>query len=197
MPSGPYNLANLEAVQGRDAEAEKHYRRALEIDDQFFLAKVNLALLLNRLGRNAEAELLLREAVAAQPANAGAAFNLGLLLAEEGKSAEAESALRAALAADPTLAPAAYNLAVLVAPREPAEAVELCRRAAEAQPDDPRYAWTLAYFQNGTGDRAGATRTLEDLSPPPRVRGRGPAPCRDPRAGGQAGRVGERPAAGP
>jgi len=163
MPSGPYNLANLEATQGRYPEAEKHYRRAIEIDDQFFLAKTNLALLLSQQGRNTEAETLLREAVAAQPNNAGAAFNLGLLLAEEGKTAEAERALRAALKADPTLAAAAYNLAVLVAPRQPAEAVELSRKAAEARPDEPRYAWTLAYFQDRAGDRAGAVRTLEEL----------------------------------
>ena len=163
MPSGPYNLANLEATQGRFPEAEKHYRRAIEIDDQFFLAKTNLALLLNQLGRNTEAETLLREAVAAQPNNAGAAFNLGLLLAEEGKTAEAERALRAALKADPTLAAAAYNLAVLVAPRRPAEAVELSRKAAEARPDETRYAWTLAYFQDRAGDRPGAARTLEEL----------------------------------
>ncbi len=163
MPSGPYNLANLEANQGRYAEAEKHYRRAIEIDDQFFLAKANLALLLNQLGRNTEAETLLREVVAAQPSSAEAAFNLGLLLAEGGNTAEAEQVLRAALKADPTLAAAAYNLAVLVAPRKPAEAVELSRKAAQARPDEPRYAWTLAYFQDRTGDRSGAARTLEDL----------------------------------
>ena len=163
MPSGPYNLGNLETTMGRYAEAEKQYRRAIEIDDQFFLAKTNLALLLDQQGRNTEAETLLREAVAAQPNNAGAAFNLGLLLAEEGKTVEAEQALRAALTADPTLAAAAYNLAVLVAPRRPSEAVELSRTAAEARPDEPRYAWTLAYFQDRAGDRSGAARTLEDL----------------------------------
>jgi tetratricopeptide (TPR) repeat protein len=163
MPSGPYNLANLETSQGRYAEAEKHYRRALEIDDQFFLAKTNLAMLLAQLGRIAEAEPLLREVFAQQPNNAGSAFNLGLLLAEEGKTAEAEKALRVALKADPTLAAAAYNLAVLVAPRRPAEAVDLARKAAEARPDEPRYAWTLAYFQDRGGDRAGAARTLEEL----------------------------------
>ena len=163
MPSGPYNLGNLEMLQGRAADAEKHYRRALEIDGQFFLARTNLALLLNRSGRNAEAEALLREAASAQPDNAGAAFNLGLLLAEVGKTAEAETALRAALKADPTMAAAAYNLAVLVAPRRPTEAVELARRAVQAHPEEARYAWTLAFFQDRAGDREGAVRTLESL----------------------------------
>ncbi|MCU0293583.1 MAG: tetratricopeptide repeat protein [Thermoanaerobaculaceae bacterium] len=163
MPSGPYNLANLEVLQGRDAEAEQHYRRTLGIDGQFFPAKSNLALLLARTGRTAEAEGLLREIHAEQPGNAGVAFNLGLLLAERGNAAEAETALRAALAADPTMAAAAYNLAVLLAPRRPAEAVELSRRAAQARPEEPRYAWTLAYYQAASGDQAGAARTLEEL----------------------------------
>ena len=163
MPSGPYNLANIEVIQGRYAEAEKHYRRALQIDDQFFPAKSNLALLLNRQGRNAEAAVLLREIVVAQPGNAGAAFNLGLLLAEEGKNGEAEDALRAALKADPTLAAAAYNLAVLLGPHRPSEAMALSRKASDARPDEPKYAWTLAYFQDRMGDRSGATRTLEAL----------------------------------
>jgi tetratricopeptide (TPR) repeat protein len=163
MPSGPYNLANLDVAEGRYAEAEQHYRRAILIDDQFAAAKSNLALLLSRLGRNDEAALLLREVVAAEPGNATASFNLGLLLAEEGKAAEAERSLRAALKADPLMAAAAYNLAVLVAARRPAEAIALSRRAAEARPDEPKYAWTLAYYQSATGDRAGATRTLEEL----------------------------------
>ena len=163
MPSGPYNLANLEMLQGRYAEAEQHYRRALAIDDQFVAARSNLALLLSRLGRNSEAAVLLREVVAAQPGDAVAAFNLGLLLAQEGKTAEAERLLRAALKADPGMAGAAYNLAVLVAARRPAEALALSRRAAQARPDEPKYAWTMAYYQARTGDRSGARRTLEDL----------------------------------
>jgi tetratricopeptide (TPR) repeat protein len=61
------------------------------------------------------------------------------------------------------LAAAAYNLAVLTAPRQLAEAVALSRKAAEARPDEPRYAWTLAYFQDRAGDRVSAVRTLEDL----------------------------------
>jgi tetratricopeptide (TPR) repeat protein len=163
MPSGRYNWAILEQNLGRPDLAEKQYRRALAIDDQFFLAQVNLALLLNRQGKNAEAEQLLKAALRMNPRNAGVAFNLGLLLAEEGKTAEAEAVLRTALKADPTMAPAAYNLAVLVAPKNGAEALELSRRAAELRPEEPRFAYTLAFYQRQRGDMAGAARTLEQL----------------------------------
>ncbi|HYB73218.1 MAG TPA: tetratricopeptide repeat protein, partial [Candidatus Sulfotelmatobacter sp.] len=163
MPSGRYNWAILEQNLGRPDLAEKQYRRALAIDDQFYLAQVNLALLLNGQGKNAEAERLLQAALRLNPRNADVAFNLGLLLAEEGKTTEAEAALRTALRADPAMAPAAYNLAVLVGSRNGAEAVELSRRAAELRPEEPRYAYTLAFYQRQRGDAAGAARTLEQL----------------------------------
>jgi Flp pilus assembly protein TadD len=163
LPSGPYNLGNLYAAQGRPADAERQYRRALAIDDQLFMAKGNLAMLLAGSGRLDEAERLLREAHAAQPGQAGISFNLGLLLAEVGKRDEAERLLRQALVADPDLAPAAFNLAVMVGERRPAEAVTLARRAAALRPDDARYAFTLGYFQARAGDPSGAATTLEAL----------------------------------
>jgi len=163
MPSGRYNWAILEQNLGSTEEAEKQYCKALATDDQFYLARVNLALLLNQEGRNAEAEEMLRQALKTRPDDAATAFNLGLLLAEEGKSKYAETALRTALKANPQMAQAAYNLAVLVAKEQPAEALELSRKAAELRPEEPKYAFTLAYYQAQNRDVAGAAKTLEDL----------------------------------
>ncbi len=163
LPSGPYNLGNLDVALGRPAEAERQYRRAIAIDDQLFAAKANLAMLLAGQGRLEEGETLLRQARAARPRDASLAFNLGLLLAERGKREEAEQALRAALEADPRLAAAAYNLAVMVGESRPREAVALARQAAEAEPGVARYAWTLGYFQSRSGDLRGAAETLEPL----------------------------------
>jgi tetratricopeptide (TPR) repeat protein len=163
LPSGPYNLGNLDAALGRTAEAVRQFRRAIAIDDQFFAAKANLAMLLAGQGRLEEAETLLRQARMTRPDDASLAFNLGLLLAERGKRDEAEQALRAALTADPRLGAAAYNLAVMVGERRPAEAVPLARKALEAEPDVARYAWTLGYFQARSGDLRGAAETLEPL----------------------------------
>jgi Flp pilus assembly protein TadD len=163
LPSGPYNLGNLDLALSRPADAERQYRRALQIDDQLFMAKANLAMLLASGGRLEEAERLLREAHAAQPRQAGLAFNLGLLLAEAGRRDEAEKALREALAADPGLAAAAFNLAVLVAPTRLPEALRLARQAAALRPEEARYAWTLAFYQSRSGDLKGAEATLEAL----------------------------------
>jgi tetratricopeptide (TPR) repeat protein len=163
LPSGPYNLGNLYAAMDRPAEAERQYRRALELDDRFLMAKANLARLLAAGGRLDEAEALLREAHAAQPRHAGFSLTLGLLLAEQGKRGEAERLLRASLAADPRLAAAAFNLAVLIGETRPSEAVEAARRAASLRPEEPRYAFTLAFYQVRTGELRGAAQTLEAL----------------------------------
>jgi tetratricopeptide (TPR) repeat protein len=163
LPSGPYNLGNVYAALGRAADAERQYRRAIAIDDQLFMAKANLAVLIAADGRLDEAEALLRAAHAAQPGQAGISFNLGLLLAEAGERDEAERLLRAALAADPRLAAAAFNLAVLVGEGRPTEAVKLLRSATTLRPDEPRYAWTLAFYQALAGDLGGAVGTLEAL----------------------------------
>ena len=148
LPSGPYNLGNLRAAEGHPAEAEREYRRALQIDGQFHPARVNLALLLAEQGRDAEAEQLLGEVHAANPREAMVALDLGLLLAERGKRQEAEAALRAALAADPRLASAAFNLAVLLGEARAGEAARYARLAAELRPDDPAYLEARRFYED-------------------------------------------------
>ena len=59
--------------------AERAYRQALEVDDLFYPAKMNLAVLLAGQQRTAESERLLREVLVAYPDNADAAYSLGLL----------------------------------------------------------------------------------------------------------------------
>jgi predicted Zn-dependent protease len=61
------------------------------------------------------------------------------------------------------MAAAAFNLAVLVGEKRPSEAVPLAHQAATLRPEEPRYAWTLAFFQARSGDLRGAAETLEAL----------------------------------
>jgi tetratricopeptide (TPR) repeat protein len=163
MPSGRYNRANYEMNRGNFAEAEKQFRKALEMDDQFYMAAVNLSLMLNRQGRNEEAAALLEKSLRSNPHSASIAFNLGLLLAEVGKNKQAEDMLRKAWQEDPRMAAAAYNLAVLVGARDPREAAELCAKAAELRPDAPKYAYSLAYYQLQQKQDKAAIVTLENL----------------------------------
>ncbi|MBD3851483.1 MAG: tetratricopeptide repeat protein [Acidobacteria bacterium] len=105
-----HNLGNLAARLGDAAEAERYYRAAVSIDDLFYPAKANLAVLLNARGQNDEAEALLRSILEAYPEQHDVAYSLGLLLAEMGRYIEAESYLARAAAGMPDHPGAARNL---------------------------------------------------------------------------------------
>ncbi len=105
-----HNLGNLAARLGDAAEAERFYRIAVSIDDLFYPAKANLAVLLNARGQNDEAEALLRSILEAFPEQLDVAYSLGLLLAEMGRYVEAESYLARAAAGMPGHAGAQRNL---------------------------------------------------------------------------------------
>jgi Flp pilus assembly protein TadD len=157
-----YNLGNLHLERGDPAAAALRYRKALALRPDHVASLVNLSMAEARLGRLAEAEAALREAIRLQPREASAHFNLGLLFAERQKPAEARVALRRALELDPRNAAAAYNLAVLVA-ESPKEAASLAGRAAGIAPEDPRYAFTQAFYLEKAGDAKGAERVLRGL----------------------------------
>ena len=127
------------------------------------LALVNAALAHAGLGESGKAEQRLNEALRIAPDSAAARFNLGLLKAEQGELPAAEKNLKEAFQADPQLAGAAYNLCVITANDRPAEAREWCRKAAALRPREPKYAWTLAFYQRQGGDTAAAVATLDGL----------------------------------
>jgi tetratricopeptide (TPR) repeat protein len=114
FPQGGLNLGNLYSRLGDPAKAEDHYRQAIAVDDLFFPAKQNLAVLLNAQGRNREAEKLLREVLDAYPDNHEAAYSLGLLLVEMGQPQVAVAWLERAAKGMPSHARLHYNLALLL-----------------------------------------------------------------------------------
>jgi tetratricopeptide (TPR) repeat protein len=157
-----YNLGNLHLERGDPTAAGDRYRKALALRPDHVASLVNLSMAEARLGRLDDAEAALREAIRVQPREASAHFNLGLLLAERQRPTEARDALRRSLDLDPRNAAAAYNLAVLVA-GSPSEAAALAGRAAGIAPQDPRYAFTQAFYLEKAGDAAGAERALRAL----------------------------------
>ena len=88
---------------------------------------------------------------------------MGLLKAEKNEPKQAEAYLKKAIKADPQMAQAAYNLCIITAKDRINEAVAWCRKAAELRPQDPGYAYTLAFYLNQKGDRNEAIRTLKAL----------------------------------
>ena len=92
-PSAHYNLAASLARSGEFAEAERHFRVALEKkpNTQTF---TGLGITLWEQGRPDEAIVSLRKAIDADPKNAAAYDHLGTLLIQQGKLEEAASTYR-------------------------------------------------------------------------------------------------------
>ena len=124
---------------------------------------VNEAMGYARMGENQKANDALQKALKIAPENAAANFNMGLLKAEENDLVAAEKHLRAALKTDPQMAQAAYNLCVILSKDRLDEAADFCGRAAVLRPDQPRYSYTLAFYQQQKGDLHGAARVLDGL----------------------------------
>ena len=138
------------------------YETALRLEPRALLPLTNIAIVYGQRGEYDKAETSLRKAIEIDPKSAPVHFNLGLLLAERGRTEEAEKELRAALNLDPKLAPAAYNLGLLIIKERPDEGLSYCRKAHELSPNDPKYSYTLAFYQAQKGDRKGAVKTLRD-----------------------------------
>lgn len=158
-----YNLGNLHIGRGAPERAIEAFETAIRLRPRLIEPRVNLALAFSAAGRPADAESSLRAALQINPASAAANYNLGLLLGELGRIEEAKQALRRALDSDPGLARAAYNLAVMSAADDIGEAIRYGRLAAGLRPEEPRYAYTLAFYLRQAGDTDGAAAELRHL----------------------------------
>jgi tetratricopeptide (TPR) repeat protein len=161
--SSYYNLGIFYQNQGKASKALESYETAARIYPEALMPLINSSVLYSYMGNATKAEENLKQAVKIDPDNEAANLNLGLLLAEQGKMQEAEAALKASLDANSDQAVAAYNLSVIVSQRSLEEAIEYAGIAAEAQPDEPKYAYTLAYYQLQDNQKAKAEKTLESL----------------------------------
>jgi tetratricopeptide (TPR) repeat protein len=161
--SSHYNLGNYYLGRGEIKEALASYGTALRLEPRAAMVMVNAAMAYAQVGAPDQAEKSLVQAIKIAPDNAAAHFNLGLLKAEQSRGKEAESELKEAFRLDPKMAQAAYNLCILTAKERPKEALSWCRKAAELHPQEPKFAYTLAFYQKEQGDLQGAAATLKDL----------------------------------
>jgi Flp pilus assembly protein TadD len=127
------------------------------------MAMVNSSIAYAQMGENGKAEQSLQKALKLAPDNAAANFNMGLLKAEKNEPKQAEKYLKNAFKADPQMAQAAYNLCIITAKDRINEAVTWCKKASELRPQDPNYAYTLAFYLDQKGDRDEAVRTLKAI----------------------------------
>jgi len=96
--------------RGDDEEAERLYRKALEVDPHLAAAMTNLGNLRHRAGDTAEARRLYEQALDHDPGLAEARYNLGNLLEDLGETDLAISELVRVCQQAPDFADAHYNL---------------------------------------------------------------------------------------
>jgi len=161
--SSHYNLGNYYFNRNDLKQAISSYDVSLKLEPRAVLAVVNKSIAYARLGDSKKADGSLKKALKVNPDNAAANFNMGLLRAEQNDPEGAEQYLKKALKSDPQMAQAAYNLCVITAKDRINEAVTWCRKASDLRPQEPKYAYTLAFYLNRKGKKAEAIRVLKAL----------------------------------
>jgi len=147
-----HNLGNLYVALQQPDLAERYYRAAIEIDDLFYPAKMNLAVLYNSVSRNEEARVLLSEVVNDFPDVYEAAYSLALLLVELDRFEEAAVHLRRASEGLPQRSRIHYNLGLLEQNLGRTSASETAlTRALALEPDNLDYQFALGdhYLRRG------------------------------------------------
>jgi tetratricopeptide (TPR) repeat protein len=158
-----YNLGNYYLNLGDFRQAVAGYETSIRLGPREVMSRVNLSMAYARLGDTRKAESSLKEALKIAPDSAAANFNMGLLNAEQGDRKGAERYLRQAWKADPQMGQAAYNLCIILSETKPDEAVGWCRKASEASPSNPKFAYSLAFYEIKKGDTDAAIGTLKSL----------------------------------
>jgi tetratricopeptide (TPR) repeat protein len=159
--SSHYNLGNYYLNRGDARQALVSYHTALRLEPRAAMVMVNAAMAHAQVGEQGQAEKSLVKAIKIAPDNAAAHFNLGLLQAEQNRPKDAERELKEAFRLDPKMAAAAYNLCILTAKDQPHEALSWCQKAVALNPQDSKYAYTLAFYQRKQQDLPGAVATLK------------------------------------
>ncbi len=161
--SNYYNLGIYYQNQGETQQALQSYETSANLYPEAIMPLINSSVLYSYIGNAAKAKENLEKAVSVDPGNEAANLNLGLLLAEQGDLSGAEKALKTALKTNPKQAVAAYNLSVITAQHDLEGALEYAEVAAKSRPEDPKYVYTLAYYQLQNKEKAKAVLTLKKL----------------------------------
>jgi Tfp pilus assembly protein PilF len=161
--AGHFNMGNYHTNKQDVAKAIASFETAIRLRPDFTPAMMNVSMAYNQVGRNDKALAALDKALELEPRAAAVHLNRALLLAEMGNYRESEKAFRATLKYDPGSAVAAYNLAVLVSKSDPKETLSWSRKAYELAPDNPKYAYTAAFYAHQFGYVQEAVGVLSKL----------------------------------
>jgi len=158
-----YNLGNYLLNLEHLPAALVAYDKASRLNPRRIPPLLNASIAAARLGDMVKAEDLLQRALEIEPGSAVVNFHMALLRADQGDFPQAENHLRETLKADPQMAEAACNLCVLLAKDRMEEGIKWCRKAYELDPEDGKYAYTLAFYERRSGNPEEAVRILKEV----------------------------------
>ena len=113
FPTGRYNLGNYYSKIKDLAKAEENYAEAISIDNLFYPAKINLAVIYYQQGKTDPAEKLFHDLIKNHPDVADGYYYLALLYGEQKKFAEAIALLETASTKPNANPRILYNLGLL------------------------------------------------------------------------------------
>ncbi|MFT3829097.1 MAG: tetratricopeptide repeat protein [Opitutaceae bacterium] len=162
-PRAYNNLGLALRDEGRTAEAEAAFLRAIELQPAHAFAHFNLGTLLLAQARYADAAAHFASCLAADPRHVDARINRGQALAALGRRDEAVAECRAALRLAPEAFDAATNLgALLIAEGHLAEAEHWLRRALVLAPATPETHFQLGRLAQRKGDNPAAAASFRE-----------------------------------
>jgi Tfp pilus assembly protein PilF len=168
-PEAHHNLGVIFIDLGAEPEAEREFKKALDLDPNFVPAAVNLADLYRGLGRDAEAELVLRAMLARLPSAAPAHHALGLWLVRAGRRQAALAELKHAADLAPESAHFSYVYAVAVGSAgDRSQAMEILRNLLSRHAYDRESLFAAAGFERDLGhaeEALGYAVRLAELEP--------------------------------
>lgn len=159
--SSHYNLGNHFQNMGFMDRALASYENSLKVYPEAVMPLVNSSFLYSINGDQQKAGSYLEKALAIEPKSEAANLNYGLLMAEQKQMDKAEQALKTALAVNEHNATAAYNLSIIVSSKDLNKACEYSKQAMDSSPEDPKFAYTYAFFLNQNKQQAKAISVLE------------------------------------
>lgn len=164
-PEPYFHLAEMQRKLGRPTDAEKNYRRAIEMDPQNIQAYNNLGNLLADAGRPEGAIDLFKKAMELDGGySADSHNNLGLAYIDMQRQQEAEQAFRDAAEANPLFAEARVNLGTLLFQQgEHAAAAREFQRALAIDPGALKARNNLAFAMLALGRTEEAIPYLQEV----------------------------------
>jgi tetratricopeptide (TPR) repeat protein/ssDNA-binding Zn-finger/Zn-ribbon topoisomerase 1 len=163
-PEAMSQLGWYYAVQGRFLEAEQAYQRAIELDNHFSAAYVNLADLFSRQNQEAQALAILKQGLGVLPEDSNLHHAQGLSLIRAGRYDEAMPALAKAARLAPGNSRYVYVYAVaLHSMGNIKKAISTLEQALQLHPYDRQIMAALVSFYQDAGEIDKARKLAERL----------------------------------